>query len=284
MTEPAATKRGSVQWVAMRTSVLQADAEWASSAACYELLDWLYTVARRRAAALHLSTDERRDVVQDAMTPIVRAIDPAGGCLLSADNPAAVLERVAARAVAEARHRVRMAGLGGVPANGQNWRARYPRRVGGEVARRLFEQLPNPAFDNCGAVDAAAVQVRGWIAQHIGVTLTAEAFDALVYVLDRLVAGVSRSALVRGGNSSLRSDPAMWHLGFTQAGATSFGVWLLGRRDAQHNALSVLDAALGSDVDKASVVRWHRVATAVGFGLSGEVDGAANVVGGRCSA
>ncbi len=274
-------KRGCQEWVAERASVLQEDAQWTSSVACHELLDWLYAVAARRASALPLSADERRDVVQDAMTPIVRALDPAAGCLASAGNPAAVLERVAARAVGEARHRVRMAGLGGVPANGQNWRARYPRRIGGEAARQLLEQLPTPVFDSCGAVDAAAIQVRAWIAEHLGVTLIADAFDALVYVLDRLVAGLSRSALVRGGNSSLRRDPAMRHLGFTDAAASCFGVWLLGRSDAQHNAPSVLDAAFGGDVDPVSVERWRQVATAAGF-AAGADSGA--VVGGRCSA
>jgi hypothetical protein len=265
MTEQAARERGTQAWVAARVAAMETAEDWCGTAASRELIEWLYVVAHRRVRAMGLSPDERADVVQDAMTPAVRALGAARHRLLAAHNPAAFLERVMARAVAEGRREVGMAGLGGVPANGRNWNAPYPRRVRGEAARLLLEGLPTPIAETGNAVEHAATLVSDWITENVGITLTADAFDAVLYVLDRLVAGVGRPSLLRGGSSCLRRDPAMRHLGFSEAAASAFAVWLLGRQDAHHHSPSVLDAVLGEEYDATAMERWRTVATSLRF-------------------
>jgi len=274
-----ATRVGSSDWVRNHLSVLPPGGGWGEHAAGRELLHWLSAVVRHRAGSSNVLAHERADIAQDAMLPIVRALAGSRERIAGADNPAAVLERVAARAVAAGRHRTRMAGLGGVAANGQNWHARYPRQIGGEAALRILAELPTPAHESCRQVEDAGARVARWVCAHVGIRLTVEAVHAVVYVLDRLVAGVSRGALLRGAHSGLGADPAMRCLGFCPAAASAFGVWLLGRNDAGHNAPSVLNAVLhGEAPDGLSVERWRREALKAGFAVldspTGQVHGA----------
>jgi hypothetical protein len=257
---------GSAEWVGSRLAVLCNEQNWTEHPACVELVEWLYAVVHGRARKLALSHEMSTDVAQEAMTPIVRALEGGRRRLASADNPAAVLERIASRAVAAGRHRARMAGLAGAPANGQHWRVTYPRQLGGDAAARVLDSLPVPEHESCGAVEDTAARLERWVREHVGVALSAAAVDAVVYVLDRLVAGVSRAALVRGGHSGLAVDPAIRHLGFDAAAAGGFGCWLLGRHDAEHNAPSVLDAFLdGGEPAPFVAERWHRQALKFGF-------------------
>lgn len=242
--EAEAGRIGSADWVRDRLSDLPAGQARLDDAAARELIDWLYTVVRRRAGALSLPSDVRRDVAQEAMGPLVRALHSSRDRIAGADNPAAMLERVASRAVTAGRHRARMAGMGGVPANGQHWRATFPRQLGGDAALRVLESLPAPEHEPCRSVEDTAARLADWVSEYLGVALSARSVDAVVYVLDRMVAGVSRAALVRGGHSGLAVDPAMRHLGFDAQSAAAFGCWLLGRRDTEHNTPSVLDAFL----------------------------------------
>jgi len=226
-------------------------------------------VVHRRIRLIGAAWHEFDDITQAAMAPIVATLVRSRDRLLRADNPAAVLERVAARGVAAGRHRVRLAGLGGVHENGRHWRANYPRVIGGDQAQQIFQELPAPVFEPCREIDDAAARVDRWVLTTLAVQLSSDAWDAVVYVLDRLVDGVSRAALLRGGHSALGNDPAMRHLGFTPAGGAAFGVWLLGRQDPAHNAPSVLDAVLLSEEAAASsIVRWRREAVRYGFGTA----------------
>lgn len=258
--------RGSATWVRTKLTALSENEDWAAHAASADLINWLYVIVQQRARTLAVSADARADIVQDTMTPLVRALNDCRTQFAAAGNPAAVLERVAARAVGESRHRLMMCGMSAVQPNGQNWRARYPRRIGGDAGRHIIEEQPNPDFDLDPAIERAAVRTREWVSDNLDVCMSADAEHALVYVLDRLVAGVSRAALVRGGHSALRSDPALRHLGFSPGAASAFGLWLLGRRDTQHGAASVLDAAIAGDpVDHLTAQRWRRDALRFGF-------------------
>jgi hypothetical protein len=271
MAGPKVDECGSATWVAARLARVAGDDDWPASMAGRELVEWMYAVVRRRAGGLDLPAQARADVAQDAMGPIVAALQESPDRLAAADNPAAVLERVAAWAVSGGRHRVRMAGLGGVPSNGRNWRASYPRQIGGEAARRIVQDLPVPTFAPCRAVDLAADRVAVWVRENVEVELSADAVHALVYVLERLISGISRPVLLRGSHSGLAEDPAMRHLGFTPAAARAYGAWLLGRTDPGHNAPSVIDVALGDEpVTRRSVMRWRR--TAVRFGFATALD------------
>lgn len=266
MVEAVADGRGSASWVRASLLALGSGADWAERPECRELVDWLYVVVRHRARRAGIAVEECDEVTQDAMMRVARALTATRGSYAESDNPAAVLERVAARAVGESRHRVSMCGLGGMAANGRNWRARFPRKIGGEAARLIFEALPVVVCVEDTAVTDAAARIRDWITAEIGVRLNRSGMDALVYVMDRLVAGVSRSTLLRGGRSALGVDPAMQHLGFESEAASAFGVWLLGRGDAHHNAPSVLDAALDDrQVDQLTAERWRRDAVRHGF-------------------
>lgn len=262
---------GSREWVRSRLEVLPPGREWAEHAAANELIDWLYSVVRQRAKSTFLGPDERDEIAQDAMTPLVRGLQRSRECYARADNPAAVLERVAARAVGGSAHRLRMSGLGGVPANGRHWRATYPRPVRGDAAHRIFRTLPESTFAPSQAVDDAAGRIARWVLANVGVDLSPDAVNALVYVLDRLVSGVSRPVLLRGAHSGLGADPAMGHLGFTAPAASAFGTWLLGRDDPEHNAPSVIDMALGDELaDGRSAKRWRRTAVRYGFAAVAE--------------
>jgi len=266
-----ASRVGSGDWVRSQLSALPPGAEWGEHPAGRELLQWLSAVVRHRAASSNLLSYERADIAQDAMLPILRTLAGSRERIEGADNPAAVLERVAARAVAAGGHRARMAGLGGVAANGQNWHARYPRQIGREAALRMLAELPTPVHESCRQVEDAGTRVARWVCAQLGVRLTEDAVHAVVYVLDRLVAGVSRGALLRGAHSGLGTDPAMRCLGFRSPAASAFGVWLLGRHDAGHNAPSVLNAALyGEAPDNLSVERWRRVALRAGFAIGNQ--------------
>jgi len=260
---------GSADWVRGRVASLPTDPDMPGAEADAELVEWLYTVVHRRIRLVGAAWHEFDDIAQAAMAPIVATLTRSRDRLLRADNPAAVLERVAARGVAAGRHRVRLAGLGGVHENGRHWRANYPRVIGGDQAQLIFQELPAPVFEPCREIDDAAARVDRWVLTTLAVQLSSDARDAVVYVLDRLVEGVSRAALLRGGHSALANDPAMRHLGFTPAAATALGVWLLGRQDPAHNAPSVLDAALlGEEPAASSLVRWSREAVRYGFGAA----------------
>ena len=257
---------GSQTWVREQLLVLRDDPLWAQRRECAQLVDWLHTVVHHRARKLGLGPDLSDELAQDAMTRVFRSLATSRDSFATADNPAAVLERVTARAVGESRHRIKMCGFGGVAPNGLNWRARYPRQIGGDAAQRIFDELPATANETDPAVADAAERVTVWVQTNLQVQLTDDAKHALVYVLDRLVSGVSRSTLVRGAHSGLGGDPAMRHLGFDPAAASAFAVWLLGRRDSHHNAPSVLDAALdGATTDELGFGRWQRDGLRVGF-------------------
>jgi DNA-directed RNA polymerase specialized sigma24 family protein len=265
-TDVNAVRIGSAEWVRDRLTALPRGEGWCEHAAFRELVGWLYTVAHSRAGAVGVPSQARADVVQDAMRWILRALQKSRARMAEADNPAAMLERVAIRGVTDGRHRARMTGMGGVAANGRNWHERYPRQLGGQAAVLVFDSLPTPEYEPSPAVEHAADRVAAWVHDHLGIRLSIDAVNATVYVLDRLVAGVSRGALLRGGKSSLTTDPAMHHLGFAPPAASAFGVWLLGRQDPAHNAPSVLDAVLSSDEPPLPVAeRWRRHATTFGF-------------------
>lgn len=257
---------GSRGWVRSRLVSLPSTDPCHESVPFRELLEWLYTVVQRRARSLDLPGYLQADIAQDAIEPILRALDLSRVRIAQAENPAAVLERVASRAVGAGRHDARMAGLAGIPANGRNWRASYPRYISGQAADRLLEALPMPADEPAGAVEDTAGRLSVWVLGHLDIRLSPDAVNATVYILDRLVAGVSRASLVRGGDSNLAADPAMRHLGFDPAGARAFAVWLLGRDDPKHNAASVLDAFVeGVPPAPLVVERWRRRAVKIGF-------------------
>jgi hypothetical protein len=127
-------------------------------------------------------------------------------------------------------------------------------------------ELPVPAPEPRVEVERAAHRIADWAARQLGLVPTANARDAVVYILDRLVAGVRRSSLLRGGHSRLAHDPAMRHLGFTPSSAHAFAVWLLGRSDGERAPTGVLNAALyGEAADEGTITRWRAVATRFGF-------------------
>ena len=182
--------------------------------------------ATRRGLAL--SVGDRADVVQEAVTDAYRAVARDRERFRSADNPAALLETVIGRAVGVAHHRARMAGFGGLATNGRHWRAIAPQLVGGPAADQFLYDVPVQARQPTRHVPDAAARINDWVAAELGVALTSDAVHAVEYVLDRLVAGVSRRSLRRGGHSALARDPAMRHLGFTPATARLFAAWALG--------------------------------------------------------
>jgi hypothetical protein len=259
--------RGSAAWVRLRLQ-LNGAALGVGTAhdRAAELTDWMYAVVRRRATAAGVVADERDDVVQDAMLQIWRLLKGSRARLGLAENPAAVIERVAARAVCAGRHRVGMSGLGGVAPNGRNWRARYPRRIGGDTAMRIVSNRAEPRHETCREVESATARIVSWVSVHVGVVLTADAEQAIIYILERLIDGVSRASLVRGSHSALGIDIAMRHLGFDPAAAGAFAVWLLGRADQSRRATSVLDAALlGAHFEEDERMRWRRQSLELGF-------------------
>jgi hypothetical protein len=115
-------------------------------------------------------------------------------------------------------------------------------------------------------IEDAARRADRWITTHVDVMLYEDSVEGIIFVLRQLGAGVSRGALTRGGHSSLRVEPAMRHLGFEPQAAGVFGMWLLGRKDPEHNATALLDAALDSEpADRRCLERWRRVALRWGF-------------------
>jgi DNA-directed RNA polymerase specialized sigma24 family protein len=262
---PDAT-RGSSNWVRVRLVEGVGVDDWAQGLAGRELIDWLQAVVLRRLGRSSLGSEGIQDIAQDAMVSILEALNTSRAEFARAGNPAAVLERVAERACAEACHRARMQGLGGLPPNGRHWGVRPPQPIGGAKALWIFENLPRPEYLPDPDVEAAAQRADRWITAHVGVMLSEDSVEAVIFVLGRLVDGVSRSSLTRGGHSSLRVEPAMRHLGFEPDAAGVFGVWLLGRTDAEHNAAAVLDAALdGEPADQRCLDRWRRIALRYGF-------------------
>src|SRR4051794_9904934 len=99
---------GSAAWVRARLQTLPSGDSWVDAGACHELITWLYAVARHRAGTAGVAAHDRDEVAQDAMPVIASALKRSRGKFAHAGNPAAVLERVAARAVSCAAHRVRM--------------------------------------------------------------------------------------------------------------------------------------------------------------------------------
>lgn len=258
---------GSATWVAERLTTMRSSVAWGSTAACVELIGWVYCVARYRAIALGLRGTELDDVVQDSMIRIAQALERSVVRRAEVDNPAAMLERITSRAVGESYHAHRMCGFAGAAPNGHNRDVDYPVRVSAGSVTGAFEQAFDGASSLQRAVDDLAELINDWSWQQLGVCLTKPAGDALVYVLDRLVAGVNRITLVTGGHSRLRVDPAMRHLGFSGDQAAAFGLWLLGRNDASRRITGVLDAALGdSDPGAAYLERWRREAIQHDFG------------------
>lgn len=259
--------RGSAAWVRARLEIdAAAFGVGAAHEGIAELTDWMYAIVRHRASAVGGAADERDDIVQDAMLQICRALDGSRARFAVAENPAAMIERVAARAVCAGRHRVGMSGLGGVASNGRTWHARYPRRIGGDTAMRIVNNRTEPRHEACREIEVAAARVAGWVSVHVGVVLTADAEAAVIYVLERLVSGVSRESLVRGSHSALGNDVAMRHLGFHSAAAGAFAVWLLGRNGQGRAAAPVLDAALlGAHFEAVETKRWRRQSLEFGF-------------------
>lgn len=257
---------GSAAWVRDRLRALPPDGNWIDTEPCQELITWLYAVARKRAGHAGVAKRDRIEVAQDAMPAIVSALQRSRDRFATAGNPAAVLERVAMRAVSSGAHRIRMRGFGGVSANGRNWRIPYPRSIGGDVALRLLDDLPDPTHAQCRAIEEAAADIAGWVTHQLGLALTDDAGHAVVYVLERLITGRTRAALVRGGRIGLAADPAMSHLGFDPAGARAFARWLLGRSDPGHERPAVLDAALlGETAHPEVLAAWRLTALEVGF-------------------
>lgn len=253
--------RGDSEWVVQRLSAMRIDSNWSRSRSCDELIDWLYAVAEHRARSNGIAAQDRAEVAQDAMPEIVAALRTAREPNAMSENPAALLERVAARAVSHAAYRMRMCGVGGVPANGRNWRTPPLRLVDEDLARPLLEELPVSIDRPSRAIEAAADTVAAWVAAHVDVCLTADGANAVAYVLDRLASGVSRGVLVRGGYTGLGADPAMRYLGFDAAAARALGRWLLGRADRGHEMASVLDSALlGEPVSARVLAGWQRTA------------------------
>lgn len=258
---------GSIAWVRDRLRALPASSDWSRADACQELITWLYGVAGRRAAALGVAWQDRTEVAQDAMPRIVRALDRSRARIAQAENPAAVLQRIVERAVAAAVYQLRMAGLGGVRPNGRHWHTTFPQMVRGQAAADLLELAHFEVEQPSREVENLAGRLAEWVKEHLGIVLTDDAVDAVAYVVDRLLAGVGRPSLVRGGYAGLATDPAMGYLGFDAVSARAFARWLLGRSDPGHEAASVLDAFLAGRVEDRKVVAdWSRVAVDSGFG------------------
>lgn len=257
---------GSPTWVRDRLRALPADDSWTRTNACRDLISWLYPVAMHRAGMAGVPTSDRAEVAQDAMPRIISALKRSRARFARAGNPAALLERVTARAVSGGVHRMRMAGLGGVPPNGRHWRTPYARTLGGDLAQEILIALPSDADQPSFEVDDAAARIGTWVTVHLGVYLTADAVHAVTYALDRLVAGVSRGALARGGYVGLGDDPAMRHLGFTPQTSRVLARWLLGRTDRSRGFPSVLNAALlDEEVGSEVLAAWRRTAIEAGF-------------------
>lgn len=253
---------GSAEWARALLPEL-AGADWAHTPACTELVEWLYTVMRRRAGRTGLPADVRNDIVQNAVASMYQTLCHQRLALAEHTNPAAALERLAAEAVNAARHDHLMRGYGGVKKNGRNCSKAYPHQV---TAPDLTESLAAPAlvlhFDD--KITAATRRVASWVTQNLRLRLSSGALDGITYVLDRLRDGTSRASLVRGGHSCLSRDPAMRFLGFSREDAAAFGSWLLGRSD--RHLLGVLDAAvLGLPADELVRTRWQAIAVGCGF-------------------
>jgi hypothetical protein len=254
--------QGSAEWVRARLASIRGARCWDAGDA-EELLGWLRIVAARRAR--EVPERDRPDVLQNGLIEILRAVQQSAREFANAENPAALLERVVDRAVRRARHQASMSGLGGVPANGRNWRKAYPRHVSGDAAMRVLTELPASVSEPCLAVERVACRIAEFVLERVEVELSADAIDAIVYILDRLLDGVSRATLVRSAHSGLRGDPAMRYLGFEAGAAAAFGCWLLGRDDGAHRGPSVLDAFLDGEAAPSAVAQWRRQSIAFGF-------------------
>jgi hypothetical protein len=136
-----------------------------------------------------------------------------------------------------------MAGFGGLATNGRHWRADAPQLVGGPTGDQFLYGTPVQADRPTRYVPDAAARINDWVTVELGVVLTSDAVHAIEYILDRLVAGVSRRSLRRGGHSALARDRAMQHLGFTPTSARLFAGWMLGSEKNDRPA-AVIDAAI----------------------------------------
>ena len=227
MDTPLTNNRGSAEWVRARLATLVESDDWRATPECGEIFAWLYTVAAHRARRLSLRGHDLDEVVQDSMLRMVRALSTSTRTYLRAANPAAMLERIAIRAVAESSHNLRMYGYGGAASNGQNMTVMYPVRVGADSAEHAFDQVPAPVLRTGPDTEAVARHVARWVRKNVGVELTAPVVDAVIYVLDRMVSGVSRASLVRSSHGRLRVDPALSYLGLSEASAGGFAVGCL---------------------------------------------------------
>ena len=157
--------------------------------------------------------------MHDAVAATVHAVRQSPERYLAATNPAAMLEIVVHRRLADEQHRARMCGMAGAARNGRTSRTSYPYRVGGEQAQRILADVPTPTFEANHAIDRAATRIHDWVVDRLAVELDGDPLHATIYVLERLADGVSRASLLRGGHTALSADPALRHLQFSTATA-----------------------------------------------------------------
>ena len=227
-----------------------------------DLIQWLYVISGRHAWRRRVRASDRADVVQAAVSDAYMDVVRTRGNLQNAVNPAASVETIVRRAVAGAHHEASMAGFGGAPPNGQHWHDEFPRQVGGVAADRMIQALPLLSHRSSGCIPATGARIRDWIAVELRIELSGDAVHAVEYVLDRLVAGVSRRSLLRGGHSALTRDPALGYLGFTPTTARLFASWLLGTGSADAPP-AVVDVAIGAialDPESVGVLRSRALA------------------------
>jgi hypothetical protein len=162
-----------------------------------------------------------------------------------------------------------MTGLGGAAPNGRSARIAYPTAIGGDVALRIMDALPVVESEASPEVERMADRVSAWVAVSLGVELSSDTVDAIIYVLDRLIAGVTRGSLRRGGSSALRNDPAMCRLGFTPVAAARFTSWLIGPDSRTGPRPSVLDAVIDpGGTGDLPLARWRDQALRLGLGVA----------------
>ena len=261
--------RGSGSWVRQRLLAAPDYDTWRATPEARELVDWLRIVAGRRTGRLRIDEIDRADVVQDALEWALSSLRRSSREIAGKDNPAAALEFVVSRGVAQGRHHVRMAGVAGARANGRGWHAPFPSLLHGEMAALVMADLLEDDFGESQFMEQFVQRLVEWVVANLGIVITDDAAHAVMYVLDRVVAGAGRSALLRGEHSALTRDPAMRYLGFTPAAARRFAVWLLGQSTRTRTWPSLLDAVVeGRRPDAPSLSHWRREALKYGFGTA----------------
>jgi hypothetical protein len=261
--------RGSGSWVRQRLLAASDYDTWRATPEARELIDWLRIIAARRTGRLRIDVIDRPDVVQDALEWALSSLRRSFREMAGKDNPAAALEFVVSRGVAQGRHHVRMAGIAGARANGRGWQAPFPSLLHGEMAALVMGDVLEDECVESQFMEQFVHRFVEWVVADLGILITDDAAHAVMYVLDRVVAGAGRSALLRGGHSSLTSDPAMRYLGFTPTAARRFAVWLLGQSTRTRIWPSLLDAVVeGRSPDAMSLAHWRREAIKYGFGTA----------------